>query len=42
MGKNVEILKPAPRDLWQLDLIKPRQSRARKVFQLGTEYCVLK
>jgi hypothetical protein len=37
MGKNVEILKPAPRDLWQLDLIKPRQLRSRKIFQLGTE-----
>jgi hypothetical protein len=37
MGKNVEILKLAPQDLWQLDLIEPRQPRPRKVFQLGTE-----
>ena len=37
MGKNVEILKAPPRDLWQLNLIKPEQPRSRKVFQLGTE-----
>jgi hydroxymethylpyrimidine pyrophosphatase-like HAD family hydrolase len=32
MGENLEILKPAPRGLWQLNL-----PRSRQVFQLGTE-----
>jgi hydroxymethylpyrimidine pyrophosphatase-like HAD family hydrolase len=37
MGKNVEILKPAPRDVWQLNPIKPGEPTSRQAFQLGTE-----